>query len=411
MRLSKKGFIAVLLVMGLAIFALGSALPAFAQDTGQGQGSTYTTVEGDTLADVLQQADIDVNVLAQATGDADVTQLREFFSLNQNLAFASDAQVTVPEGITVTGQEPAAGTTLTLGGFETTYGLTDDQNLVQFVNANSTLPVAAGQTVQLPAVAQGDATATPEATGTPDAASTPEATATTEAGTTGGATDATATPEATATTEGGTTGGTSGGTTGGTTDQGQTGQQAQTYTVQAGESLADIATRFGVTVEQLLQANPDLVPAGTTINIPAGTGSTGDTTGGTTDQGTTGGTTNQDQTGIAVTGSQMLSPWGGSEDIPSLDLDLDYDRVGTNTGIYIVQSGDTLSNIAQRAGLSVPELWALNPGIENPNIIYRGQRITLPGGEGVNLNFASPADLENQIQQQNNNAETTTPDG
>jgi LysM repeat protein len=46
---------------------------------------------------------------------------------------------------------------------------------------------------------------------------------------------------------------------------------------------------------------------------------------------------------------------------------------------YTVRSGDTLSGIAWRHGTSVWAIVQAN-GISNPNRIYAGQRIFLPGG-------------------------------
>ncbi|MEQ1540111.1 MAG: LysM domain-containing protein, partial [Sphingorhabdus sp.] len=48
-------------------------------------------------------------------------------------------------------------------------------------------------------------------------------------------------------------------------------------------------------------------------------------------------------------------------------------------GSYSVQRGDTLASIAQRFGTDVATLASLN-GIRNPNLIYAGQRLTLPQG-------------------------------
>lgn len=48
--------------------------------------------------------------------------------------------------------------------------------------------------------------------------------------------------------------------------------------------------------------------------------------------------------------------------------------------VYIVQPGDTLSGIAEQFGTTAEVLAQLN-GVQNPNLIYVGQRIVLPSGE------------------------------
>ncbi|HEY0179198.1 MAG TPA: phage tail tip lysozyme [Dokdonella sp.] len=46
---------------------------------------------------------------------------------------------------------------------------------------------------------------------------------------------------------------------------------------------------------------------------------------------------------------------------------------------YVVKSGDTLSSIAQAHGVSLSALEQANPQIKNPNLIYAGQHVTIPG--------------------------------
>ena len=45
--------------------------------------------------------------------------------------------------------------------------------------------------------------------------------------------------------------------------------------------------------------------------------------------------------------------------------------------IYIVARGDTLKSLAARFGSTVESIMASNPGITNPNVIYEGQRLTI----------------------------------
>ena len=45
---------------------------------------------------------------------------------------------------------------------------------------------------------------------------------------------------------------------------------------------------------------------------------------------------------------------------------------------YTVLAGDTMWGIANRHGVSLADLTAANPQIENPNLIYAGQTITIP---------------------------------
>lgn len=51
----------------------------------------------------------------------------------------------------------------------------------------------------------------------------------------------------------------------------------------------------------------------------------------------------------------------------------------TGTRTYVVQPGDSLSGIAAQFGVSQEDLQAAN-GIEDPNSIYVGQELIIPGG-------------------------------
>ena len=51
-----------------------------------------------------------------------------------------------------------------------------------------------------------------------------------------------------------------------------------------------------------------------------------------------------------------------------------------NANVYTVVSGDTLSGIARRYNTTVSAILAQNPSITNPNLIYPGEQIVIPGG-------------------------------
>lgn len=114
-----------------------------------------------------------------------------------------------------------------------------------------------------------------------------------------------------------------------------------TYTVQWGDWLSKIARQFGVTNEAILAANPRMNPnllfPGQVLNIP-GPGGTNPTPSGAT---------------------PTTTPGGGPT-------------------TYTVQRGDWFYAIARKFGVTVEALQAANPGV-NPNIVYPGQVLNIPG--------------------------------
>ena len=104
------------------------------------------------------------------------------------------------------------------------------------------------------------------------------------------------------------------------------------YQVQRGDTLAGIAQRFGVPVYTLMSVNriynPNLIYSGMRLLVPRST---------------------------------YYAPQSYS-----------------NSSTYVVRPGDTLSGIALRFGTSVYALMVGN-NIPNPNLIFTGMRLTLPG--------------------------------
>ena len=109
------------------------------------------------------------------------------------------------------------------------------------------------------------------------------------------------------------------------------GVQTQVYTVRSGDCLSIIAQRFGVSWGSIASANgiysPYIIYPGQVLSIPGGSGG------------------------------------------------------AVQTQTYTVKSGDCLSIIAQRFGVSWGSIASAN-GIYSPYIIYPGQVLSIPGGSG-----------------------------
>ncbi len=116
---------------------------------------------------------------------------------------------------------------------------------------------------------------------------------------------------------------------------------AFSYQVQRGDTLSSISRRFSVSVETIRQANgianPNLIYAGQTLEIPDG-----------------------DAPPPATPTPPPAPPPSGS-------------------ATYTVQPGDTLSAVARRFGATYTAIAQAN-GIANPNFIRVGQVLIIPGG-------------------------------
>jgi LysM repeat protein len=103
-------------------------------------------------------------------------------------------------------------------------------------------------------------------------------------------------------------------------------EEALYHTVRFGETLTGIARMYGVTVDALMEANsitnPNLIFAGQRLLIP----------------------------------------------IPADEI-----------VVHVVAAGETLTGIAMRYGVTVQAIVMRN-GITNPNLIFVGQRLIIPGG-------------------------------
>jgi spore coat assembly protein SafA len=111
------------------------------------------------------------------------------------------------------------------------------------------------------------------------------------------------------------------------------------YTVRQGDTMFLIAQRFGVSLNALIAANPH-------ISNP----------------------------NIIFPGDVLCVPGAGGR-VPAT-------CPPGFQGRYTVQQGDTMFLIAQRFGVSLNALIAANPHISNPNIIFPGDVLCVPGAGG-----------------------------
>jgi len=112
-------------------------------------------------------------------------------------------------------------------------------------------------------------------------------------------------------------------------------QSPTVHVVQRGETLSQIARRYGTTVSALVQAN--------------GLGNAN----------------------FIWWGQRLRIPGSASAPSPSTP--------STIQGYHVVQRGETLARIAQRYGTTINALVQAN-GLRNVNFIYVGQRLTIPAG-------------------------------
>lgn len=99
------------------------------------------------------------------------------------------------------------------------------------------------------------------------------------------------------------------------------------YTIQPGDTLYDIAVINNISIQNLINANPQII----------------------------------NPSNIRV-GQQICIPI----------------KIQCSGQFYVVRPGDTLNSIARRFGVSVAEILDANPSITNPNILFVNQRICIP---------------------------------
>jgi Predicted glycosyl hydrolase len=163
------------------------------------------------------------------------------------------------------------------------------------------------------------------------------------------------------------------------------------YTVQKGDTLYSIAKSCGTTVSAIKLANPKLdqyIYAGQTLVLP---GAYWDNGNGYATYVVARGDTLKSLAARYGTSMDTLASLNG---IYNYNLIYEGQRLTVPSGsatpgtppppppssgkTYVIQKGDTLRKIADRIGVTVNDILAVNPQIINPNRIYAGQTINLP---------------------------------
>ncbi|WP_434640520.1 LysM peptidoglycan-binding domain-containing protein [Thermoanaerobacterium thermosaccharolyticum] len=113
------------------------------------------------------------------------------------------------------------------------------------------------------------------------------------------------------------------------------------YVVQPGDTLWSISNRFGISLDEIIRANyfmdPNMIYPGQTIIIPC-----------------------------------------PSKTVPMPPSPPVYEHPKEGRMVYVVKPGDTLYTIAMRFNTTVDAILKANPDIQNPSLIYPGQRIIIP---------------------------------
>jgi LysM repeat protein len=183
--------------------------------------------------------------------------------------------------------------------------------------------------------------------------------------------------------------------------------QGRVHVVQRGETLYSIARYYGTSVSALVQANglrnANFIWVGQRLTIPGGgSGSTGGSSGGVhvVQRGETlysialrygtsvsalvqaNGLRNAN---FIYVGQRLLISGGGGG-----GSSRGGGTAPSSSRVHIVQRGETLAGIALRYGTTAAAIATAN-GLRNPNLIYVGQRLTIPSGGGSGGGGAVPS--------------------
>ncbi|MBI5289439.1 MAG: LysM peptidoglycan-binding domain-containing protein [Chloroflexi bacterium] len=157
----------------------------------------------------------------------------------------------------------------------------------------------------------------------------------------------------------------------------------RTYTIRSGDTFSAVAERLGITLEELVAANPGvdagLLQDGDVINLPE---TVGNPPAATTPAPTEAANTPEAEEPAVEDTPVPEEPLPTDTPVPPAPTEAPPPAEATPTAqslgrTYTVEAGDSMASIAARFGYTVETLIGANPGVD-PNNLVPGQTIFLP---------------------------------
>ena len=161
------------------------------------------------------------------------------------------------------------------------------------------------------------------------------------------------------------------------------------YTIKTGDNLTKIASQFGTNIQDILKLNPtikdpNLIYAGSNLILPSDQKVVAPVASATPVLPAPTGPIAPAPVAPPVAPVAPVAPAVTTPVTPVAPAGPTAPTAPVSGGSsYIIQPGDNLSTLAAKYGTSVGALMASNPQIKDPNKIYAGQSLSIPGAGGT----------------------------